>query len=126
MKKPKILLIDDEELVLAGLSEELMSAGFHVNTALNGKEAIKMVKEEKPDIIFTDLVMPGMNGVEVCKEIKEINSAIEVVLISGHPEEIEKYQMDFIVAGGRDEYLRKPLFENEVLQVTTKILENKI
>ena len=125
MKKNKILLVDDEEIVLAGWQEVLESSGYDVRTALSGKEALEIVNKEKPDIVFTDLVMPDMNGIEVCKRIKEIYPDLDVVFVSGHPLEIEKYLMDFLNAGGRDEYLRKPLYKEEILKITKQILMQK-
>ncbi|GBE06499.1 MAG TPA: response regulator [Nitrospirae bacterium] len=121
MGKGNILLVDDEEIVLVGWREELKSAGYTVRTASNPQKAIDMVREEKPDIVFTDLAMPKMDGVEVCRQIKAIYPDTEVVFVSGHPQEIEVHLMDFVNAGGRDEYLRKPLLENELIEVTEKI-----
>ncbi len=120
MKRNKILLIDDDEIVLVGLKEELKSAGYNVRTALSGEKAIEMIKKERADVVFTDLVMPGINGVEVCKRLKTLYPDIVIILISGHPKEIEKYQMDFNTAGGIDEFLRKPLLENEILEIAEK------
>lgn len=125
IKRDKILLIDDDETVLALWEEQFKSAGYHVRAALNGEKAIDMIKKERADIVFTDLFMPKMNGVEVCRRIKELCPDTEVVFVSGHPQEIEKHLMDFIKAGGRDEYLRKPLFENEMLEITEKILNKR-
>ena len=125
MSKARILLVDDEELVLVGWQEVLESSGYHVKTALSGKEAIEIVNEERPDIVFTDLIMPEMNGVEVCRIIKALFPDTEVVFVSGHPRETEKLLMDFINAGGRDEYLRKPLYKEEIIKVVEKIVREK-
>lgn len=122
MNSARVLLIDDDELVLIGLSEELRAAGYRVTTALSGPEAVEKLSREQHDIVFTDLVMPEMDGVTVCKEIKKIYPAAEVVLISGHPKEIERKHLDFIHAGGRDEFLRKPLLDREIVDVTEKVL----
>lgn len=123
MGKAKILIVDDEKIVLIAYVKELKTAGYEVLRAMTGKEAIEIAGKEKLDIVFTDLVMPEMNGIEVCKKIKEINPETMVVLISGYPEEIQKYQMDFISAGGREEWLRKPLTHDELPETAEKILE---
>lgn len=123
MCKAKILIVDDEKIVLRAYVRELEKAGYEVFRAMTGQEAIEIAQKEKPDIVFTDLVMPEMNGVEVCKKIKEINPGIEVVLISGYPEEISKYGEDFWDAGGRDEILRKPLGPDELPGKAEKILK---
>ncbi len=126
MAKASILLVDDSEIFLRGWQVALESADFKVRTTTRGEKAVEMASEYKPDIVVTDLVMPGMNGVDVCRSIKEISQEIEVVLISGYPDEIKKYQLDFIKAGGRDEFLRKPLFEEEIIEAVKKILRERI
>ena len=121
MRRAKILVIDDEKLILKGFQRELESAGYYVKGFASGKEAVEHFRKEPFDIIYVDLVMPEMNGVDICKEIKEISPKTELVLISGHPEEVFRFQTAFWHAGGRDEILRKPLLENELLDVTLKI-----
>ena len=123
--KPKILLVDDEALVLLGFSEEIKSKGYYVRTASSGKEAVRMAKEEKPDIVFTDLVMQEMDGVEVCREIRQLYPETEVVLVSGHPVEIDKRILEFLKAGGKEMYLRKPLLEDELVEAIEKILSDE-
>jgi YesN/AraC family two-component response regulator len=123
--KARILIVDDEALVLLGWESSLKSAGYDVRTALNGKEAIEIAHEQKPDIVITDLIMPEMNGVELCRRIKTISPETEVVLISGHPEAIYNYQSDFISAGGREAFLRKPLSMDEMIKAVELIMREK-
>lgn len=123
MRKGKILIVDDEQIVLRGYKAELEEAGHDVKAVATGEEAVALAEKEKFDIVYVDLVMPGMNGVEVCREIKNKCPDIEVVLVSGHPTEIKQYQIPFWGAGGRDEILRKPLLEDELAQVTEKVLQ---
>jgi YesN/AraC family two-component response regulator len=125
MNKLRILLVDDEAIILIGWQKELEPEGYDVRTALTGREAVEMAKEEKPDIVITDLVIPDMNGVEICRKIKEMYPDTNVVLVSGHPVETKNYVMDFINAGGRDEYLRKPLIEDEIRNTIKKIAEGR-
>lgn len=119
--KIKVLLVDDEELILLGWQYMLETEGYQVLTALNAEKAIEIIRKENPDILITDLIMPGMNGVELCKKAKEINPKIEVVLISGHPVGLKNFQIDFIKAGGRDEFLKKPLYKDEIINTIKKI-----
>jgi CheY-like chemotaxis protein len=114
MHQNKLLIVDDEKIILAAWEEELKHAGYDVKTALKGKKAVELVRHEKPDFVITDLVMPEMNGVEVCKIIKKMYPDIEVVFISGHPAELEKNLMAFIKVGGREEFLRTPLLKDEL------------
>ena len=124
--KIKILIADDEELILLAWKKELESEGYKVITALNGKLAVDAAAKEKPDIVITDLIMPEMNGVEVCRKIKEMYPDTQVVFVSGHPVQTEKQIMDFIAAGGRDEYLRKPLLKDEIKTVINGLVEERI
>jgi len=123
MAKGRILIVDDELIILRGYQAELEEAGYYVKTVMSGEEAIALVEEEKFDITYVDLVMPGMNGVDICKGLKKKYPDMEVILVSGHPTEIKQYQIPFWSAGGRDEILRKPLLEDELTQVTEKVLQ---
>lgn len=105
MDKVRILIIDDERIILKAYTKELEAMGYEVHSAMSGQEAIEILQRESFDIAFTDLVMPGMNGVEICKKIKEMYPETEVVLISGYPEEVVEHQMNFVEAGGREEWL---------------------
>ena len=123
MSKIKVLIVDDEKIALKAYAKELRKSGYTVYKAETGNEGVEIARSEKPDIVFTDLIMPDINGVEVCKMIKAMDSKIEVVLISGHPEEAVKYQLDFVDAGGREEWLRKPLEPYELTETVKKYME---
>lgn len=125
MDKSKILVVDDVEIVSIHLEEELRESGYEITSALSGEEAIEKAKKKNFDIVFVDLIMPRMDGVETCREIKKINPKTEIVLFSGHPTELELKKNAFIKAGGRDEFLRKPLIGGELLQIVEKIVDEK-
>jgi CheY-like chemotaxis protein len=69
--RPTILLADDSELALAIITEQLQSAGYRVLTAVNGKEAIALAREERPDLLVLDGLMPGATGFDVCRTVKK-------------------------------------------------------
>lgn len=124
-----ILIVDDEKTVLIAFQEELERLGHKADIAENGLVALELIKNYSYDIVFTDLIMPGMNGVELCKEIKKISPESVVVLISGYAKKVLKYKLDFILAGGYDEFLMKPLSEDELTKKVEKILtikQNKV
>lgn len=125
MKDTKILVVDDVEIVCLHLKEELEELGCLAECAYSGEEAVEKAKKDKFDIAFVDLMMPGMDGVKTCTELKNINPATEVILFSGHPTELELKKAAFLKAGGRDEFLRKPLIGGEVQQVIEKIVKEK-
>jgi CheY-like chemotaxis protein len=123
MSKGRVLIVDDELIVLRGYQAELEEAGYYVKGVMSGEEAVDVVEKEEFHIAYVDLMMPGMNGVETCRILKMKYPNMEIILVSGHPTEIKQYQIPFWNAGGRDEILRKPLLENELSQVTEKVLK---
>jgi PAS domain S-box-containing protein len=80
----KILIIDDEEANVRVLSLTLRCDGYEVVSALNGEEGLAVFRKESPDLVLTDIKMPGMDGIEVLKHIKEVSPDTEVIIITGH------------------------------------------
>jgi DNA-binding response OmpR family regulator len=70
-KRIKVLIVDDEECIRECISDMLNERGFITETASNGKEALERVAQDKPDIIILDVTMPLMNGLQVCRQLKE-------------------------------------------------------
>lgn len=79
--KQKIVLLEDEKLLSEAVKDKLTREGYHVLTAFNGKEGIKIIKENKPDLILLDLIMPFKDGKEVLKELKNIPDLKEIPVI---------------------------------------------
>ena len=82
----KILLVDDEESIHLLYREELEEEGYEVHSAFTGEEALERLGIVKPDLIILDINMPGMNGIEALRQIKEINPSIPVILCSAYQE----------------------------------------
>jgi len=107
----KLLLIDDEPDILRVLSMSLKADGYDVVSASNGTEGVAVFEKEKPDIVITDIKMPGMDGIEVLKKVKELNADTEVIIITGHGdienaiEALKHGASDFINKPVRDEAL---------------------
>jgi len=102
----RILVVDDEHEVCDMLKKFLTKRGHEVYTALNGEDAISVVKEERPHIVLLDIRMPKMNGIECLKHIKEIDEAVGVIMITAvKEEEIGKQAMEL----GAFDYITKPL-----------------
>ncbi len=125
MHKAKILIVDDEAIILKAYARELERAGYKVFTASQGQTAVEIARKEHPDIVFTDMVMPGMDGVDVCREIKADRNDTEVILISGYPDEVIEKETGFFEAGGRREWLKKPLDIDELPRTVAKIVMEK-
>lgn len=82
----KILLVDDDESIQLLYQEELAEEGYQIVSAENGVEGLEKFKSESPDLVVLDIQMPGINGVEVLRQMKMINSAIPVILNSAYHE----------------------------------------
>ncbi len=83
MKEMKILLVDDEEEFVSTLAERLEMRGIHASIAVNGEEALNLVEAEQPDVVFLDVLMPGLGGLEVLQRIKKKHPQIQVILLTG-------------------------------------------
>jgi two-component system, NtrC family, nitrogen regulation response regulator NtrX len=102
----KILIIDDEPEICKMVAEFLFDAGYSSSYALNGPDGLAMVKRDSPSLVLLDVGMPGMDGVEVLRLIREQFPALPVVVLTGHrdTETVKK-----MVELGASEYLTKPI-----------------
>jgi len=112
----KILAADDEPGICDILKKTFGAIGFTVLTATNGKEAVALVKKEKPGIVFLDISMLGMSGFDVLKEIKRIDPSIKVNMLTVMDDVKAK---ETAKALGADEFITKP-FISEVLEEITR------
>ncbi|MEM7161692.1 MAG: response regulator transcription factor [Bacteroidota bacterium] len=108
MKASKILLVDDEQDILEFLGYNLQKEGYKVDVANNGRTAIEKALTFKPDLILLDVMMPEMDGVEVCREIREI-SELKNVLIAFLTARGEDYSQIAGFEAGADDYISKPI-----------------
>ena len=120
MKKRSILIVDDEKELLIMLKSIFERAGYlQVMTASSGEEAIKLISGKMPDMIITDVMMPGMDGFELLQEIREI-SKVPVLMLTAKGEAEDRF------AGfelGADDYLVKPFLPKELLLRVEAILK---
>lgn len=110
--KAKVLLVDDEEDFISTLSQRLKVRGLDVTGATCGEEALELVEEKTFDIIVLDLAMPGMDGLETLKTIKDKHPDAEIIMLSGHgtvKTSIEAMKL------GADDFLEKPVDIKELL-----------
>ncbi len=121
--KAKILLVDDEEEILRSLGASLEEEGYEVWTAGDGTTAIQLVRTRHPDIIFLDIWIPGMDGIQTLKAIKEFDAEIEVVIMTGHGTVNTSVQA---IKLGAFDFLEKPLSLDTVLDIVRRILEQNI
>jgi two-component system alkaline phosphatase synthesis response regulator PhoP len=104
----KILLVDDEQDILEFLTYNLRKEGYHVFSALNGEEALKIAREEQPNLVLLDVMMPGLDGIEVCRELRQM-SGMQDVLIAFLTARSEDYSHIAGFDAGADDYINKPI-----------------
>lgn len=120
----KILLIDDEDDIREILSYNLEREGFQVLTAENGKKGIELAFAEKPDLILLDVMMPGMDGVEVCEEIRR-TKGMENILICFLTARNEDYSQIAGLDAGADDYISKPIKPRVLISRINALLRRK-
>lgn len=108
----KVLIAEDDRNIRLGLDEILREEGYRTVLAEDGKEALELYLRESPDFLCLDIMMPGLSGYEVCREIRRRDADVPIVFISAKSEEIDR------VLGlelGADDYILKPFGVREVL-----------
>ncbi len=121
--KYKVLIIDDEELNYFLLFEYLANENVETVYAENGQAAIALCKKSHFDLIIMDIVMPDMNGYQVCREIRKFNKKVPVIAISGNPAYINE---NFAIEAGCDAIYEKPIDEKRILSIANQYLQYKI
>ncbi len=104
----KVLLVDDEPDIVELLKYNLEREGYQVSTALNGRDAIKAAKANRPDLIVLDIMMPGMDGVEVCNQLRQLPE-FKHTLITFLTARSEDYSQIAGFEAGADDYITKPV-----------------
>ena len=108
----RVLVVEDEPDIASGLRDNLEFEGYEVVTAVDGEEAIKATQEHNPDLILMDLMMPKLDGLEACRQIRQAGMMIPILMLTAKSQEID------IVRGleaGADDYITKPFSVREVL-----------
>jgi len=121
MSAKKILVVDDEMHILRIVKYKLESAGYNVMTAVNGVDALAIAREEKPALIFLDIMMPGLNGYEVCSQLKNDPDTknIIIIMLTAKGQESDKIKG---LEVGVDEYITKPFSPQDLLDRTKDLL----
>ncbi len=121
MPPKKILVVDDEMHIIRIVKYKLESAGYEVLTALNGADALRIAREEGPSLIFLDIMMPGMNGYEVCSQLKNAPETRDIIIImlTAKGQESDKIRG---LEVGVDEYITKPFSPQDILDRARDLL----
>ncbi|MFZ3590723.1 winged helix-turn-helix domain-containing protein [Bacillus sp. DJP31] len=115
----KVLVVDDEQSIVTLLQYNLQQAGFDVITAMDGETGKNMAIEEQPDIMVLDLMLPKMDGIEVCKQLRQLKVMTPILMLTAKDDEFDK------VLGlelGADDYMTKPFSPREVVARVKAIL----
>ena len=118
----KVLLVDDEREFIQTLSERLILRDMGPAVAYDGESALNLIKEDEPDVMIVDLKMPGIDGLEVLRKVKDSRPEIEVIILTGHGHEADR---ELCMKLGAFAYLQKPLDIN-VLSETIQEANEKI
>ena len=122
--RPKILIVDDEahiRMLIEQTLEELEDEGVNFLTAENGEEALEIISEEKPNLVFLDVMMPKMNGMEVCRRVKKelgLND-VYIVLLTAKGQELDRQKGQEV---GADVYMTKPFDPETILNKAREVL----
>jgi CheY-like chemotaxis protein len=116
---PQVLVIDDDAVVGRSFDRVLSNKGYDVSTALSGEEALDTIKESEFDVVFTDLKMPGMDGLEVAERIKARCPWTPVVVITGYGTEDNEARASVLGVSG---FVHKPLTPDIIESVTLKAI----
>ncbi|MEW6130491.1 MAG: response regulator transcription factor [Acidobacteriota bacterium] len=120
-KKPVILVVDDELQILRVMRASLPARGYEIRTAQGGKEALDEMHKQMPDLLILDLMMPDMNGLEVCRRVREF-SEVPIIVLSAKGEERNKVAA---LDAGADDYVTKPFGMEELLARVRAILRRQ-
>jgi len=116
--KTRILIVDDELSIIKFLRANLEAKGYEVLTAMNGAEAIQTIEMELPDLVILDIMMPKMDGFEVCRQLREW-SQIPIIMLSARGDESDKVKcLDL----GADDYITKPFGASELTARVSAVL----
>ncbi len=120
--KPRLLLVDDEEMFLEYLSKRLINRQYDVTTCLSGEEALKKVTDYDFDVVILDILMPGIDGIETLSEIKKLKPLTEVIMLTGHAS--RESGIEAMKVGAYD-CLRKPCDTDELVSKINQAYKRK-
>ena len=108
----KVLIVDDEKAIVDILEFNLQRDGYETLKAYDGPEGLRMAREENPDLVLLDVMLPGMDGFEVCRTLRAEGNDVPIVMITAREEETDKV---FGLENGADDYVTKPFSMRELL-----------
>src|SRR6185369_3376197 len=121
-KMDKILIVEDDRFFRDMFSDLLNGQGYEVECAASGEEGLKMLVEQSYDLVITDLVMPGIDGLEILSRAKERDPSIDIIMVTGNA---NMETAIFALKHGARDYLIKPVNSDEFLHSVAQCLEQR-
>lgn len=120
----KVLIVDDEDhlrMLIEQALEDLEDEGVELITASNGEEALQLIVEERPDLVFLDVMMPKMNGIEVCRRVKQELKLqqVYIIILTAKGQELDKKKGEEV---GADLYMTKPFDPDKLLEKAREVV----
>jgi len=107
-----ILVVEDDLSILVGLQDNLIIEGYEVSTATNGTKGLSLANEQNFDLLILDIMLPGLNGFEICKKVKKEKPLLPIIMLTAKSSEMDKIVgLDY----GADDYITKPFSLSELL-----------
>jgi two-component system alkaline phosphatase synthesis response regulator PhoP len=116
---PRILIVDDEPDMVRGLTDNLRFEGYETVAATSGADGLQLALQERPDLILLDVMMPGLSGWDVCRELRRHGADIPIIMLTARGEEADRVQG---LELGADDYVTKPLSLRELLARVRAVL----
>ncbi|MBN1221553.1 MAG: response regulator [Anaerolineae bacterium] len=120
MTEPGIMIVDDEKNIRLTMSQALASLGYEISTAVNGEDALKQLAEKEFRLILLDLKMPGMNGLDVLRQVVEQRPDIRVIIVSAHGTVENAVEATKL---GAVDFIQKPFAPKEIRQLVQEVLD---
>jgi len=120
---PLVLVVDDEPQMCDVLCRVLEKEGYRVITAPDGEAALGLIREEKPDVVLLDLVMPGMDGREVCRRVRELSTASRIIYLTAKAAPISPSESKGLRSEA-DAFISKPATSKQILSTVSRVLQS--
>jgi DNA-binding response OmpR family regulator len=117
--KKTILIVEDDLSIVTGLEDNLIAEGFKTITAINGLKGFEIAQKSSVDLVLLDIMLPGMNGFEICKKLRKVKPELPIVMLTARGTEMDKIAgLDY----GADDYITKPFSLSELLARVRAVL----
>jgi two-component system alkaline phosphatase synthesis response regulator PhoP len=118
----KLLIVEDEPAILSAMCRGFEFEGFEVVMAVDGRDALARIESERPDLVVLDVMLPKLNGIDVCKQLREAGEEVPIILLTARDQEMDKV---LGLRSGADDYVTKPFSFLELLARVEAVLRRR-